>query len=160
MGLGYGNGCAIAKRINGAKGRVWVVCGDGELQEGNVWESAMTSAHRRLDNLTLLVDANKIQIDGRVDEVKKVTPIADKFRAFGFHVTEVDGHDFPAVLAAYDLIERVRGQPTCIIMDTTKGKGVSFMEGRPQFHGRSLTKDEMARAMAELGETWEPAAAQ
>jgi transketolase len=154
MGLGYGNGCAIAKRIDGKQGRVYVVLGDGELQEGNIWESALTSSHRKLDNVCVLVDANKIQIDGWTKDVKGVDPIDAKFRAFGFWTKTVPGHDFKAILAAYEEAERVQGQPQCLIMDTEKGHGVSFMVGKPDFHGRALTKDEMVKAMAELGETW------
>jgi transketolase len=159
MGLGYGNGCALAKRIDGRKGRVIVVLGDGELQEGNIWESALTSAHRKLDNVTVIVDANKIQIDGWTKDVKGVDPIADKFRAFGFWAKDVPGHDVPAILKAFDEADAVKGQPQCLVMDTQKGHGVSFMVGKPEFHGRSLTKDEMVKAMAELGETWTPEAA-
>ena len=154
MGLGYGNGIALAKRMDGRKGRVFVVLGDGELQEGNIWESALTSSHRSLDNVCVIVDWNKIQIDGQVKDVKNVDPIEDKFRAFGFWTTVVDGHDLDAVQAAYKAARAVTGKPQCIIMDTQKGHGVSFMAKKPEFHGRALTKDEMAKAMQELGETW------
>lgn len=154
MGLGYGNGCALAKRIDGRKGRVVVVVGDGELQEGNIWESALTSSHRRLDNITVIVDANKIQIDGWTKDVKGVDPIEDKFKAFGFWTRTVPGHDFAAILAAFDEADAVKGRPACLVMDTEKGHGVSFMVGKPEFHGRALTKEEMVRAMAELGEAW------
>jgi transketolase len=155
MGLGYANGCALAKRMDNRKGRVYVVLGDGELQEGNIWESALTASHRRLDNVCVIVDWNKIQIDGWVRDVKNVDPLEDKFRAFGFWTKRVPGHDLAAILAAYDEAEKVQGQPQCLIMDTQKGQGVSFMVGKPEFHGRALTKDEMMRAMAELGEKWE-----
>lgn len=156
MGLGYGNGCAIAKRIDSKKGRVYVVLGDGELQEGNIWESALTSSHRKLDNVCVLVDANKIQIDGWTKDVKDLGDIEAKFKAFGFWTKTVPGHDFQAILKAYDEAEQVVGQPQCLVMDTQKGHGVTFMVGKPEFHGRALTKDEMVRAMAELGETWAP----
>lgn len=156
MGLGYGNGVALAKKLDGRGGHVYVVLGDGELQEGNVWESAMTAAHRHLDNLTVIIDWNKIQIDGFVDEVKRVEPIADKFRAFGFHVIECDGHDMEAVLSAYDAAEAVTGQPTCIVMDTEKGHGVDFMTLQAEFHGRALKEDEMVKAMEQLGQEWDP----
>lgn len=158
MGLGYGNGVALAKRLDGSAGRVYVVVGDGELQEGNVWESAMTSAHQKLDTLCLIVDWNKVQIDGRVDDVKRVTPIPEKFRAFGFHVIECDGHDIAAVEKAYDEADAQvgKGKPVCIVMDTIKGKGIPFMEGKAEFHGRALKADEMKRAMTELGHlNWE-----
>lgn len=154
MGLGYGNGCALAKRIDGKQGRVYVVLGDGELQEGNIWESALTSAHRGLDGVCVIVDANKIQIDGWVKDVKDVGDIRAKFEAFGFWARNVPGHDFAAILAAYDEAAQVKGKPQCLVMDTEKGHGVSFMVGKPEFHGRALTKEEMVKAMAELGETW------
>jgi len=154
MGLGYGNGVALTKRLDGRRGRVWVLMGDGELQEGNVWESAMTSAHRRLDNLVLLIDHNRIQIDGFVEDVKGIEPVADKMRAFGFHVVAVDGHDIPALLSTFEAAKRVEGKPVCILLATVKGKGVSFMEDNAGFHGRSLKPDEMAQAMAELGADW------
>lgn len=159
MGLGYGNGCALAKRVDGRGGSVYVVLGDGELQEGNIWESALTSSHRRLDNVCVIVDANKIQIDGWTKDVKDVGDaegIAAKFKAFGFWTKVVPGHDFSAILQAYDEAEAVRGQPQALVMDTEKGHGVSFMVGKPEFHGRALSKDEMVRAMAELGEKWTP----
>jgi transketolase len=159
MGLGYGNGCALAKRIDGRKGRVYVVLGDGELQEGNIWESALTSSHRRLDTVCVIVDANKIQIDGWVKDIKDLggaRGIEEKFRAFGFWAKTVPGHDFPSILAAYDEAEQVQGKPQCLVMDTNKGHGVSFMSGSAQFHGRALAKDEMVKAMGELGETWVP----
>jgi transketolase len=154
MGLGYGNGCALAKRIDGRKGRVYVVLGDGELQEGNIWESALTSSHRKLDNVCVIVDANKIQIDGWTKDIKDLGDIEAKFKAFGFWTRKVPGHDFKAILEAYEEAERVVGAPQCLVMDTDKGHGVSFMTGSAQFHGRALTKDEMAKAFAELGETW------
>jgi len=162
MGLGYGNGCALAKRIDGRKGRVYVVLGDGELQEGNIWESALTSSHRKLDNVCVIVDANKIQIDGWVKDIKDLggaAGIEAKFRAFGFWAKTVPGHDFQAILDAFEEAERVVGAPQCLVMDTDKGHGVSFMSGSAQFHGRALTKDEMVKAMAELNETWAPEAA-
>lgn len=158
MGLGYGNGCALAKRLDGRTGRVYVVLGDGELQEGNIWESALTASHRKLDTVCIIVDANKIQIDGWTKDVKGVEPIEDKFRAFGFWTKKVPGHDLDAILAAFDEADGVKGKPQCLIMDTEKGHGVTFMVGKPEFHGRALSKEEMVMAMAELGETWTPEA--
>lgn len=155
MGLGYGNGVALAKRMDRRRGRVYVVLGDGELQEGNIWESAMTAAHYGLDNVCVLVDWNKVQIDGPCVEVKNVEPIGDKFRAFGFHVIEANGHDLRAADRAFREAMEVKGRPTCIVFDTKKGGGVSFMEGKAEFHGRALTEQEMAVAMNELGEPWE-----
>lgn len=154
MGLGYGNGVALAKKLDGHAGKVYVILGDGELQEGNIWESAMTSAHRKLDNVVVLLDHNKVQIDGPVADVKGIEPTGDKFRSFGFHVITCDGHDLAAVQAAYDEADQVKGKPVCIVMETIKGKGVSFMEGEAEYHGRALSDDEMVKAMGELGETW------
>jgi transketolase len=150
MGLGYGNGVAMAKRMDGRRGHVWVMVGDGELQEGNVWESMLSSAHRKLDNLTLLVDHNKIQIDGFVADVKGIEPLADKLAAFGFETRVVDGHDITALLDAFRWVPTVKGRPTALILDTIKGKGVSFMENQAEYHGRSLNAEEMALAQKEL----------
>jgi transketolase len=156
MGLSYGNGVALAARVFGKRWRVWVMIGDGESQEGNVWEAAMTTPHRRLDNVTLIVDYNKIQIDGFVKDVKNLEPFADKWRAFGWDVKEVDGHDFAEVLDAYAWADAHvgTGKPACVLAHTVKGKGVSFMENKAEYHGRALNDDEMKRAMAELGEAW------
>ncbi len=156
MGLGYANGVALAKRMDGQGGRAIVVLGDGELQEGNIWESAMTAPHYKLDNVWCIVDWNKVQIDGPCAEVKNVDPVADKFRAFGWYVIEVDGHDIEAVERAYTEAEGVSGQPVCFVMDTKKGGGVDFMEGKADFHGRALKPDEMVEAMKQLGEDWQP----
>jgi len=154
MGLGYGNGVALAKRMDKNTGRVYVVLGDGELQEGNIWESAMTSAHYKLDNVCVIVDHNKIQIDGYCADVKGIAPIGAKFAAFGFHVIECDGHNMAAIEEAFAEAEGVRGKPQCIVMDTEKGHGVSFMTGMAEFHGRALKSEEMHKAMAELGSKW------
>ncbi|HET6404596.1 MAG TPA: transketolase [Candidatus Thermoplasmatota archaeon] len=154
MGLGFGNGVALAARLKGWDSRVWVMLGDGELQEGSVWESAMTTPFRKLDNLTVIVDSNQIQIDGFVKDVKPLDPLADKWRAFGWDVVEIDGHDFGQIFAALDYADsRVgTGKPVAIIAHTKKGKGVSFMELKADYHGRALTDDEMRRALPELGE--------
>jgi len=153
MGLGFANGVALAKRQSGNKGRAVVVLGDGELQEGNIWESAMTAPHYGLD-VWCIVDWNKVQIDGPCEEVKGIEPVADKFRAFNWHVIEADGHDLEAVEAAYVEAEQRTG-PVCFVFDTKKGGGVSFMEGKAEYHGRALKPDEMVAAMKELGEEWE-----
>lgn len=114
----------------------------------------MSAAHRRLDNLTAILDYNKIQIDGFVKDVKGIEPVADKWRAFGWHVVEIDGHDLGQVQAAYREAAATKGRPTMIVAHTRKGKGVSFMEDKAEYHGRALTDDEMRRAMAELAEAW------
>ncbi len=160
MGLSFGNGVALAARIAGRDHHTWVMLGDGELQEGQVWEAAMTSAHRKLDNLTAIVDYNKIQIDGFVADVKGIEPLADKWRAFGWEVVEIDGHNFDEILCAYAHARNTKGKPTMIIAHTLKGKGVSFTENTAEFHGRALKDEEMVRAMKELGVEWAPAAVQ
>ena len=156
MGLGFANGVALAKRAAGHTGRAIVVLGDGELQEGNIWESAMTAPHYKLDNVWCIVDWNKVQIDGPCKDVKNIEPVADKFEAFGWHVISADGHDMKAIETAYEAAEAAEG-PVCIVFDTKKGGGVSFMEGKADFHGRALKKDEMVAAMKELNEPWEAA---
>lgn len=155
MGLGFANGMALAAKLQGSDARVWVMMGDGEQQEGSVWESAMTTAHRKLDHVTVIIDANQIQIDGFTRDVKDVEPLAAKWRAFGFDVVETDGHDFAQVLRAYDHADsRVdSGKPVCIVAHTQKGHGVSFTTLKADYHGRALTDDEMRRALVELGET-------
>src|SRR5439155_4575295 len=156
MGLGFANGVALATRLQGSDARVWVALGDGECQEGSVWESAMTTAHRRLDHVTVIVDANQIQIDGFTKDVKDLEPLAAKWRAFGFEVLEIDGHDMAQILKAYEIADaRVgTGKPVCIVANTQKGAGVSFTTLKADYHGRALTDDEMRRALAELGESF------
>jgi transketolase len=154
MGLGFGNGVALMARRDRKDLRVYVLLGDGECQEGNVWESAMTSAHYGLDNLCAIVDYNKIQIEGFTNEIKRLDPLADRFRAFGWHAIEINGHDIAAIRAAFQEAARTKGKPTAIIAHTIKGKGVSFCENNKEYHGRCLNADEMKRAMAELGEAW------
>ena len=159
MGLGFANGVALAARLQGWDSRVWVMLGDGECQEGSVWESAMTTPFRKLDNVTAIVDHNQIQIDGFVKDVKDLEPFADKWRAFGWDVREIDGHDFAQILDAYDYADsRVgSGRPVLILAHTAKGHGVSFTRLKADYHGRALTDDEMRRALPELGETFEGA---
>lgn len=156
MGLGFGNGVALAARLKGWDSRVWVMLGDGELQEGSVWESAMTTPFRKLDNLTAIVDVNQIQIDGFTKDVKDIEPLADKWRAFGWDVVDINGHDLDAILRAYEYADsRVgSGKPVCILARTEKGHGVSFTALKADYHGRALTDDEMKRALPELGESF------
>ncbi|MGQ0535350.1 MAG: transketolase [Methanobacteriota archaeon] len=151
QGLSFGNGCALAARLDGKDYRTYVMLGDGECQEGQVWEAALTSSHRRLDDVVAIVDANGIQIDGYTKDVKDLEPLPAKFAAFGWHVVEIDGHDFSQIFKAFDEARSTDGKPTAIIARTVKGKGVSFMEDKAEYHGRALTKDEMARALPELG---------
>lgn len=154
MGLGFGNGCAIAARLDKKSWRTYVLVGDGECQEGNIWESAMTSAHQRLDNVCLIVDYNKIQIEGFTNEIKNLESLSGKFQSFGWHAIEVDGHDVNALKNAFAQAGATKGKPTAIIAHTVKGKGVSFTENNKEYHGRALNEDEMKRAMAELQEPW------
>jgi len=152
MGLSYGNGVALAGGIDRKDYRVYVMLGDGEMQEGEIWESAMTAAHRKLDNLCAILDYNKLQIDGFNEDVKGIEPIADKWRSFNWHVVEIDGHDFRQIFDALDEARRTKGKPTIIVSHTIKGRGVSFMEKVAGFHGRCLKPDEMETAREELRE--------
>jgi transketolase len=151
QGLSIANGLALAAKLNGKGFRVYGLLGDGELQEGQVWEAAMSAAHYKLDNVCALVDYNGLQIDGDVEKVMGLAPLADKWRAFNWHVAEIDGHDFAQVLAAYEEAARTKGRPTVIIARTVKGKGVSFMENAAGWHGKAPNADELARALAEIG---------
>ena len=124
--------------------------GDGELQEGMVWEAAMAAAHYKLDHVIAFVDRNGLQIDGTTEQVMGLEPLADKWRSFGWHVQEIDGHDVEAISRAVDEAKSVKGKPSVIIAKTVKGKGVSFMENRVEFHGKALNKEQAAAAMAEM----------
>lgn len=150
QGLSFGVGVALAGRLDAKSYRVYVLMGDGECDEGQVWEAAMAAAHFKLDNLVGIVDHNGLQIDGWNRDVMNLEPLPDKWRAFGWNVIEVDGHDLPKVLAAYEQAERVKGQPTMIIAHTVKGKGVSFMENNVDFHGKAPNREETERALREL----------
>jgi transketolase len=125
--------------------------GDGEVQEGMVWEAAMTAAHYRLDNLTAVIDRNRLQIDGRTQEVMSLEPLPDKWRAFGWHTLEVDGHRMAELLAAFDACEAIKDKPSMIVARTTKGKGVSVFEDKVKYHGVAPSKEEYDQSMIELG---------
>ena len=150
QGFSVAVGMATAGKMDGNPGRVYALCGDGELQEGIIWEAALSAAHRNLDNLVLIVDWNGLQIDGKVDDVKKVTPLSGKFQTFGWHVINVDGHSFPEILAALDEAKTVKGQPTAIIAKTHKGHGVSFMEDQAGWHGKAPNDEQYEQAKAEV----------
>jgi transketolase len=152
QGLGIALGLALGLRLEGLECRVYALLGDGELQEGMVWEAAMAAAHYRAANLTAIVDANGLQIDGRVDEVMAVEPLADKWRAFGWQVQEVDGHDLPALLEALARAGEQGQGPGLILARTVKGKGVSAFENRAAYHGVAPTEQELKQALRELGE--------
>lgn len=150
MGLSFANGVALAGKLDSKNYRVYVMLGDGEVQEGEVWEAAMTAPHYKLDNLCAILDYNELQIDGFNSDVKNIEPIADKWRAFNWHVLEINGHDFQQIFDALDEARNVQGRPTVIISHSVKGRGVSFMERQAAFHGRCLTPQEMEIARREL----------
>ena len=153
QGLSIGLGHALAARVDGRSYHVWVMVGDGECDEGQVWEAAMAAAHYKVDNLTCIVDNNRMQQTGMVADVMNHMPLDEKWRAFGWHTIDIDGHDQDAVFRAYDEALRTRGRPTAIVAHTIKGKGVSFVEPDFTYHGKALTKEEAARALKELGWT-------
>ena len=150
QGFGAAGGMAIAGKMDDDPGRVYVILGDGELQEGLVWEAAMSAAHYKLDNMVAIVDHNGLQIDGKNDDVMTVMPIADKFRGFGWNVIEIDGHDFEQILPAFAEAKACKGKPTVIIAETVKGKGVSFMEGQAGWHGKAPDDEQAQQALDEL----------
>ncbi len=149
-GLPVAVGAAIGGKLDDATWRVYVLTGDGELQEGSNWEAAMTAGHRGLDNLTLIVDRNQLQQGDAIDNTVRIDPLADKFRAFGWSVAEVAGHDYSALLDLFKAQPNEAGKPSCIIAHTHKGKGVSFMEDRAEWHHKVPSKDELERALQEL----------
>lgn len=151
QGLSAANGMALAGKLDNKGYRVYAYLGDGELQEGQVWEAAMTSAHYKLDNLTAFVDFNGLQIDGDTSEVMNVNPIADKFEAFGWNVISINGHSFEEIFKAIDEAKTVKGKPTMIVAKTVKGKGVSFMENQAGWHGTAPSKEQCEEALKELG---------
>ena len=150
QGISVAAGMALGAKHQGKTYRVYTLLGDGEIQEGQVWEACMLAAHYKLDNLCVIVDNNGLQIDGPVDKVMSPYPIDEKLKAFGFHVEVIDGHDYNQIEAALNTAKTVKGQPTAIVMKTTKGKGVSFMEGQASWHGKAPNDEEYAIAMNEL----------
>ena len=150
QGISAAVGMAISAGLSGDTYRVYTLVGDGEIQEGQVWEAAMLAGHRKLDNLVVIVDNNNLQIDGPIDEVNSPYPIDKKFEAFNFHVINIDGHDFDAIDAAFKEARQTKGQPTAIIAKTVKGKGVSFMENQASWHGAAPNDEQYEIAMADL----------
>lgn len=150
QGISAAVGMALGAKLKGEDNRVYTLLGDGEIQEGQVWEAAMFAAHRKLDNLVVIVDNNNLQIDGAIDEVCSPYPIDKKFEAFNFHVINVDAHDFDAIRAAFAEARATKGQPTCIVAKSVKGKGVSFMENNAAWHGTAPNDEQYAQAMADL----------
>lgn len=151
QGLSAANGMAMAGKLDKKNYHVYCLMGDGECHEGQIWEAAMTSNHRRLDNLTAIIDHNKYQIDGKVEDIKSIAPFADKWKAFGWNVISCDGHNIKSIIDSLEKAAKAKGKPSVIIADTVKGKGVSFMEEKPlDYHGKAPTPDEEKKALAEL----------
>lgn len=151
QGISVAVGLALAGKLDKAPWRVYCVVGDGESQEGQVWEAAESAAQFGLDNLTVILDNNGVQLMGKTDEVMRMEPQVDKWRAFNWNVIDVDGHDIAALAAAFDLAQTVKGKPTVLVARTVKGKGVSFMEGKSAWHGKSPDAEQLAQALQELG---------
>ncbi len=154
-GTSQGAGMALAFKMNKTKQHVWVLASDGEQQEGNTWEGVMFAAAKHLNNLTVILDRNYIQIEGNTEDVMALDPLADKYRSFNWHVMEVDGHNLEALIDAMNAAKNTHDRPTIIIANVVPGKGVSFMENDYLWHGKSPTKDELEKALAELTATRE-----
>lgn len=154
QGLSVANGMALASKLNGDGYRVYCLLGDGEIEEGQVWEAAMTSNKYKLDNLCVIVDNNNLQIDGKIEEVKGLTNIGDKFKSFGFEVLQIDGNNIEELLNAFNVAKQIKGRPTVIIAKTIKGKGVSFMENKVEWHGRAPKEEEYKQAIEELSKKY------
>ncbi|MDD5692656.1 MAG: transketolase [Candidatus Omnitrophica bacterium] len=150
QGLSVALGMSLAAKVDKKDYRVYVLLGDGESQEGNIWEAAMAAAHFSVDNLCAILDYNGFQIDGKVKDVMNLEPLSAKWQAFGWNTIEIDGHNMGEILSAYEKAKTVKSKPTIIIAHTVKGKGVSFMENVAGFHGRAPTKEEAAKALEEL----------
>ena len=150
QGISAAAGMALAAKFQGKTNRVYTLLGDGEIQEGQVWEACMFAAHYKLDNFCIIVDNNGLQIDGNIADVMSPYPITDKLEAFGFHVMAIDGHDFEQMEKAFDEAKTVKGKPSAIVMKTTKGKGVSYMENNAGWHGKAPNDAELEQAMNEL----------
>ena len=150
QGLSAANGMAIAGKLDNKDYRVYCVLGDGEIQEGQVWEAAMSSSKYKLDNLCVIVDNNNLQIDGTIEDVMSPYPIDEKFKSFGFNVINIDGHDFEQIIKAFDGAREIKGKPTAIVAKTIKGKGVSFMENIAGWHGKAPNSEQFAQAIKDL----------
>ncbi len=150
QGLSIANGMAISSKLNKEGYRVYCLLGDGEIQEGQVWEAAMSAVHYKLDNLCIIVDNNNLQIDGKIDDVMSPYPIDKKFESFGFEVINIDGHNYDEIIKAFDVAKQIKGRPTAIIAKTIKGKGVSFMENQAGWHGKAPNEEQYLEALKEL----------
>ncbi len=152
-GLSVANGIALGAKMLREDFKTYCVLGDGELQEGSIWEAAMSASHHKLNNLCAIVDYNKVQENGPTNEIKNLEPLASKWKSFGWHTLEVDGHDFKALIPALDEFDSIQEKPTVIIAHTVKGKGISFMEGKAAWHGKAPNKEQLQMALAELEST-------
>ena len=150
QGLSVANGMAISAKMDNKAYRVYVIIGDGEIEEGQVWEAAMTANKYKLDNLCVIVDNNNLQIDGTIEEVMNSYPIDEKFKSFGFNVLNIDGNNIEEITSAFEIAKQTKDKPTCIIAKTIKGKGVSFMENKAEWHGKAPNEEEYIQAMREL----------
>ena len=150
QGLSVANGMAIAGKMDNKDYRVYAILGDGELEEGQIWEAAMTSNKYKLDNLCVIVDNNNLQIDGTIEEVMSSYPIDEKFKSFGFNVINIDGNNIEEIISAFETAKQTKNKPTCIIAKTIKGKGVSFMENKAGWHGKAPSEEEYIQAMKDL----------
>ena len=150
QGLSVGNGMALALKMDKKPNRVYVLMGDGETQEGQVWEAAMTSAHYGLDNVCAIIDYNNLEIDGYIEDVKGIHPVVDKWKSFNWHVIECEGNDMASVMRAFDRAEQLKRKPTLILAHTTKGRGVSFMENIDLWHGKVPSAEQLDQALNEL----------
>lgn len=150
QGLSAANGMAIAAKLNNIDHRVYCILGDGELEEGQVWEAAMAASHYNLDNLCVVVDNNNLQIDGEVTQVMNVYPIDEKFKSFGFEVIKLDGHNYEELISGFEKAKTIKGKPTVIIAKTIKGKGISYMENKAGWHGKAPKQEEYDLAIKEL----------
>ena len=155
QGLSAANGMALAGKLDNKSYRVYCILGDGEIEEGQIWEAAMASSKYKLDNLCVIVDNNNLQIDGTIEEVMSSYPIDEKFKDFGFQVINIDGHNLKEIIDAFDVAKNIKEKPVCIIAKTTKGKGVSFMENKAEWHGKAPNEEEYKQAMKELEITTE-----
>ncbi|MFT7538240.1 MAG: transketolase, partial [Lysobacterales bacterium] len=152
MGLSVANGIAMAAKLKNKDFKAYCLMGDGEIQEGSVWEAAMSSAHFKLDNVCAIVDYNKVQENGPTNEIKNLDPLGDKWRSFGWHVEEIIGHNFKQLKSAFDVVGTIKDKPVAILAHTIKGKGISFMEGEKGWHGKAPNNDQLAEALAELAQ--------
>jgi transketolase len=150
QGLSYANGVAMAAKLKGADFKAYCIMGDGEIQEGSVWEAAMGAAHYKLDNVCAIVDYNKVQENGLISEIKGLEPLVDKWKSFGWNVIDIDGNDIEALIKAFETFKVTKGKPTVIIANTLKGKGVPFMELKSAWHGKAPNKEQLAEALKVL----------